>query len=181
MRSLALNQASTHRLHFRKLTENDFEAWLPYFQSEEATAYSGFDIAKAEENCKLWLENVFRRYKDNNGLMALEHKETGKLVGQCGLLKQRVDEVDEIEIGYHILPKYWRMGYAKEAAIKCKEEGFKMGISSIISIIHPDNYKSIKVAGANGMQLEKETIFREYQVKIFRIYNSTPISKNTRF
>ncbi|MFX3625823.1 MAG: GNAT family N-acetyltransferase [bacterium] len=169
--NLLLTNIQTQRLQFRKLTENDFEAWLPFFQSKEATAYSGFDITKAEENCKLWLENIFKRYQDNNGLMALEDKETGVLIGQCGLLKQRVDEVDEIEIGYHILPQYWQKGYAVEAAIKCKEEGFKMGISSIISIIHPDNYKSIKVDEHNGMVFEKETIFREHKVKIYRVKN----------
>lgn len=172
MQNLILTNTQTQRLQFSKLTVNDFEAWFPFFQSKEATAYSGFDITKAEGNCKLWMSQVFKRYEDNNGLMALVHKETNELIGQCGLLKQRVDEVDEIEIGYHVLPKFWRMGYAKEAAIKCKEEGFKMGIPSIISIIHPDNYKSIKVADANGMQFEKETRFREHQVKIYRVYNS---------
>jgi RimJ/RimL family protein N-acetyltransferase len=171
MQNLILSNIQTQRLQFRKLTENDFEAWLPFFQSTEATAYSGFDIAKAEENCKLWINQVLKRYDDNNGLMALVHKEKGVLVGQCGLLKQRVDEVDEIEIGYHILPQYWQQGYATEAAIKCKEEGFKMGLPSIISIIHPDNYKSIKVAEANGMHLEKETVFREHLVKIYRVQN----------
>ncbi len=166
-----LSGVQTERLQFRKLTKSDFTAWLPFFQSEEATTYSGFDITKAEENCKLWLENIFRRYEDNNGLMALEHKDTKVLAGQCGILKQRVDEIDEIEIGYHILPQYWQQGYATEAAIKCKEEGFKMGISSIISIIHPDNYKSIKVAEHNGMEFEKETIFRGHKVKIYRVKN----------
>lgn len=171
MQSFILTNIQTQRLLFRKLTENDFEAWLPLFQSREATAYSGFDIAKAEENCKLWMGYVYKRYEDNNGLMALVHKDTGEFIGQCGLLKQRVDEVDEIEIGYHILPQYWQQGYAKEAAIKCKEEGFKMDIPSIISIINPNNYKSIKVAERNGMELEKETIFRNQPVKIYRVYN----------
>ena len=171
MQNLILSNTQTQRLQFRKLTENNLEAFLPFFQSEEAMAYSGFDITKAEENCKTWMGYVYKRYADNNGLMTLVHKDTGEFIGQCGLLKQRVDDIDEIEIGYHILPKFWRQGYAAEAAIKCKEEGFKMGIPSIISIIHPNNYKSIKVAERNGMELEKETMFREQPVKIYRVTN----------
>lgn len=172
MQNLLLANTQTQHLNFRKLTENDFEAFLPFFQSKEATAYSGFDINQAEENCKLWMSQVHKRYEDDNGLMALNHKETDEFIGQCGLLKQRVDDIDEIEIGYHILPKYWQQGYAAEAAIKFKEEGFAMGIPSIISIINPKNYKSIKVAERNGMQLEKNTIFRDKEVSIYRVLNN---------
>lgn len=172
MQNLILSNTQSQRLQFRRLNENDFEAFLPFLQSIAANKYSGFDVTKAEENCKMWMGYVYKRYEDNNGLMALVHKDTGEFIGQCGLLKQQVDEIDEIEIGYHILPQFWRKGYAAEAAIKCKEEGFAMGIASIISIINSDNYKSIKVAERTGMQFEKNTIFRDKEVSIFRVLNN---------
>lgn len=37
---------------------------------------------------------------------ALIHKETGIFIGQCGLLKQMVDGIDELEIGYSLLPEH---------------------------------------------------------------------------
>jgi [ribosomal protein S5]-alanine N-acetyltransferase len=75
-----------------------------------------------------------------------------------------------MEIGYHLLPKFWHGGYASEAAIACKDFAFKNNLSeSLISIIHPKNIASQKVAIKNGMTLDKETSWREMKVWIFRI------------
>lgn len=170
MQNLILDGVKSQRLRFRKLVESDFEALLPFFRHKEAMHFFGYDVSDAETNCRYWIETIHNRYADNNGLMALEHKETGELIGLCGLLKQTVDGIEEIEIGYHIIPHYWGQGYAPEAAIKCNEEGFAMGIPSIISIIALGNEKSVRVAQKNGMVLEKQTTFREKPVNIYRVY-----------
>jgi RimJ/RimL family protein N-acetyltransferase len=81
-----------------------------------------------------------------------------------------VDDIQELEIGYSILPKFWNQGYATEAARKCKEHAFQNDFSdSLISIIHIKNIQSEKVARKNGMELDKKTIFKEMPVNIFRI------------
>jgi RimJ/RimL family protein N-acetyltransferase len=51
-------------------------------------------------------------------------KETGECIGDCGLIQQQINDVAEVEIGYHISKKHWRQGYASEAAQACKEYGF---------------------------------------------------------
>ncbi len=102
---------------------------------------------------------------------ALIHKETNDLVGMCGLLVQTVDRTEELEIGYSILPKYWRNGYAFEAARKCKEHAFSNNLAdSLISIIHIDNLPSQKVALKNGMKLSKTTVYKNNPVHIFRVF-----------
>lgn len=101
---------------------------------------------------------------------ALTLKASGQLVGICGLLVQTVDGIEELEIGYSILPKFWLQGYAFEAAQKCKHFAFEKGFSdSLISIIHVDNVPSQKVALKNGMFLDKTTIYRDNPVHIFRV------------
>ena len=101
---------------------------------------------------------------------ALILKETGELVGICGLLVQVVDDVEELEIGYSVLPKFWLQGYAFEAAQKCKEYAFVNKFSdSLISIIHVDNIPSQKVALKNGMYLDKTTDYKDNPVHIFRV------------
>jgi RimJ/RimL family protein N-acetyltransferase len=60
----------------------------------------------------------------------------------------------EIEVGYHLLREHWGKGYATEAARVFRNYGFETTETpSIISIIHPDNLPSQRVAIRNGMTL----------------------------
>jgi len=93
-----------------------------------------------------------------------------ELIGQCGLLLQNIDGVEELEIGYHVLPEHWGKGYAIEAARTWKDYAFKNRISpSLISMIHVDNKASRKVAEKNGMIVDKETVYKDLPVVIYRI------------
>lgn len=171
MNCLLDNQYS-ERLFFRKLVAGDYDDWLSFFRDPESALYLTKFDGSPEERCYKWIKAQFDRYYDQNGLYALVDKQTGAMVGQCGLLKQQVDGINEIEIGYHVLPQYRRMGYATEAAIRCKEFAFTNNIAdSVISIIHKDNTKSQRVAMKNNMVLEKETTFRETPVFVFRVNN----------
>jgi RimJ/RimL family protein N-acetyltransferase len=79
----------------------------------------------------------------------------------CGLLIQTVDGIEEVEIGYSVMPAFRNKGYATEAAIKCKEYAFENNLrDSLISIIAVKNLESQKVALKNNMQLEKTTMYR---------------------
>ena len=78
----------------------------------------------------------------------------------------------EVNISYGIERQYWGKGYATEAAIKCKEFAFENNFAdSIISIIHPDNTPSEKVALNNGMKLHKKVDgqFHGMPANIFQI------------
>jgi ribosomal-protein-alanine N-acetyltransferase len=176
MKSFIIEGVESNRLHFRKVALSDYDAWLPFFYNAESTKYLGTFEGTNEERCLSWINRMNWRYDNDNGLMALIDKTSGVLIGQCGLLKQTVDEVDEIEIGYHILPQYRRMGYAAEAAIFCKNYAFDNNlVESVISIIHIENTNSMAVARKNGMQLERQTIYMNKQVTIFRVTNPTTL------
>jgi len=170
-----LNGYETERLKFRLLEESDFDDWLGLFDEPESARFLGLDnLPTSRAQCEKWFELVFGRYaNDRGGMNVLINKKTKQLIGQCGLLIQEVDGIKELEIGYSILPKFWNQGYATEAARKCKEEAFLKNYSeSLISIVHVENIKSKKVAQKNGMKLDKNTIFKEMPVEIYRVYRS---------
>ncbi|MBA4746814.1 MAG: GNAT family N-acetyltransferase [Muricauda sp.] len=164
------NQAS-ERLIFRKLKASDFDDWLPFYHNPKSTRFWEGLPTDPVKACREQFNRVFERYeKDLGGMNALTSKESGELVGICGLLVQTVDNVRELEIGYSILPKYWLQGYAIEAAQKCKKYAFDNSFSdSLISIIHVDNIPSQKVAKKNGMCLDKTTTYKDNPVHIFRV------------
>jgi RimJ/RimL family protein N-acetyltransferase len=104
---------------------------------------------------------------------ALVKKDNNEFVGQCGLLIHTVDNVEELEIGYSLMPEYRGKGFALEAANKCKDYAFANDLSdSLISIIHIDNKESETVAIKNGMRLDKTTSYNNSKVNIFRINKS---------
>ena len=167
-----LNGQKTDRLIFRLLIPEDFDSWLNFFENKEAVKYFGMEkFGTPRQQCEYWFKTVQHRYdNDLGGLNVLINKETGQFIGQCGLLIQKVDGQMELEIGYSIMPKFWKQGYATEAAQKCRDYAFEKNYAeSIISIIHIDNIGSQKVAENNGMVESKKTEFREMPVKIYRI------------
>ena len=167
---LLLDGQESERLIFRKVRESDFDAWLPFHEEPESMRYFVGDPGEPIEACRNWFKKVFHRYENNlGGLNALISKETGELIGMCGLLIQTVDGMEELEIGYSMLPAQWGKGYASEAAIRCREYAVANNLSdSIISIIHIDNIGSRKVAQRNGMSLDKKTDFKGIPVDIYR-------------
>ncbi len=167
-----LDGQETKRLKFRLVQPDDFDTWISLFRDSNAGDFLGMaDLITPEEQCQRWFDICDNRYKkDLGGMNVLIDKTLNKMVGQCGLLIQDVDEIKELEVGYSILPQYQGKGYATEAAQKCRDHGFENNYSDhIISIIHIDNTKSAQVALRNGMAKWKRTTYKKMPVDIFRI------------
>lgn len=171
---LLLFGEETDRLIFRKVESSDFDTWMSFCEEKDALKY----IFSAEdqqlspkEKCEKWFDKVFHRYNNSlGGMNALIDKESGKLVGQCGLLIQTIDGVEELEIGYSLIKEFRGKGYALEAASKCKEFAIQYKLAnSLISVIIPENLSSIAVAEKNGMIREKITLQNGDLVAIYRI------------
>jgi [ribosomal protein S5]-alanine N-acetyltransferase len=168
---LLVNQDSL-RIYFRKIEITDFNAWLDFFKDPTSFDHWKEDRSEPETDCSNWYKKQFNRYATGRGGMnALIEKTTGKLIGHCGLLVQTVDGILELEVGYSLLPEFRGRGYATEAAGKCRDFAFENKFAeSLISIISLTNAPSANVALKNGMHPEKQTVYNQNEVTIFRIY-----------
>ena len=101
---------------------------------------------------------------------AVEIKSEGTLLGYCGFFHQVVDQKNEIEIGYRLHPNYWNRGLITEAAGAVRDHAFRdLKLPRVISLIHPENIASRRVAEKIGMALEKHTTFRGFPTNVFSL------------
>lgn len=124
------------------------------------------------EESLAWIEDNIRRYDEEGfGLWVVEPRGTGEFIGNVGLTIQVVDDVEEIEVGWHIIPSLWGYGYAPEAAAACRDYAFaELALPRLISIVGPNNSQSRRVAEKIGMHIEKHTVYKgEHPSVIFAI------------
>lgn len=166
-----LEDQETTRIRFRKIQRTDFDFWLPFFKDPTSFLHWKQELEPPEVECEKWYDNQFKRFEEGRGGMnALIEKESNTLVGHCGLLVQTVDGKSELEIAYSLLPQFRSFGYATEAARKCRDYAFENNLStSLISIISITNKASENVAIKNGMVAEKQTVYKQNDVTIFRM------------
>ncbi|MEY3053116.1 MAG: hypothetical protein RLY31_2901 [Bacteroidota bacterium] len=163
----------TDRLRLRPLTLQDKEPLMAFFDDPVAMAYLPMH-EEPDQFADWWLQRQLRRYESTgHGLLAVELRSTGTLVGQCGLIMQFVDGIPKLEIGYHLIRQYWGQGYATEAAMACRDYCFTKELAeTLISLIDAGNSRSVAVATRNGMTFWKDTVFKGLPVQVYRIRRS---------
>ncbi len=163
----------TKRLSLREMTPHDADDLLEVLSDPETMQFYPqlFDYKMTQA----WIERNIQRYAQYGfGLWAVIFKENGNLlIGDCGLVVQEVDGIEEIEIGYHIRRDLWGKGLATEAAQACRYFGFgQLGFDKLISLINPANIASRRVAEKNGMKLIKEIEWRNQPTCVYAIERS---------
>lgn len=146
----------TPRLIIREYVQEDFEGLRAIICDAETMKY--YPRPYDENGVTRWLNWCIKSYADNGfGLWALELKETGEFIGDCGISLQNIDGEILHEIGYHINKRFWRRGYAKEACATVKEWFFEnTDCDRVYSYMNKENVASYSTARANGMRLIKE-------------------------
>lgn len=146
----------TGRLYLREMKQEDFEALHEILSDPETMQHypAPFD-AERTHNWISWNQENYRKY--GFGLWAVVLKETGTLIGDCGITIQNIAGELLPEIGYHIHKKYWRNGFGKEAARAVRDWAFEnTGYDTLYSYMKYTNIASYSTAIANGMRKIKE-------------------------
>ena len=146
--------AETERLLLREMIPDDLEVLCGIMCDQQAME-AAYVTAFTAEEVAAWLQRHLKRYETLGfGLWAVILKQTGQMIGQCGLTMQSWNDQEILEIGYLFQRAHWHRGYATEAARACMDYAFSvLGASAVYSVIPAAHYASRAVAVRNGMQI----------------------------
>lgn len=146
----------TERLFLREMTMDDFDSLYAVLADPEIMQHYPYSFD--EERVRSWIERNMKRYTDDGfGLWAVCLKDTGEMIGDCGLTLQNIEGQMLPEIGYHIRRDQQRKGYAKEAAAAVRDWAFQnTEYPALYSYCKYTNVGSFKTAESIGMHFEKE-------------------------
>ena len=159
----------TSRLSLRSFREEDIKRFAELMANRDFMRFSLGPYRREQT------QSVLQKFLSWNqaGLpsqFAVIFRGNNELIGYCGFLHQKVDGRNEIEIGYRLHPDYWNRGLASEAAQVVRDHAFRdLNLPKVISLIHPDNIASRRVAEKNGMKIERKTVFRGFPTLVFAI------------
>ena len=160
----------TERLFLREMKESDFDALYKVLADSDIMQHYPYTF---DENRVIkWIQRNIERYRIFGfGLWAVCLKETGEMIGDCGITLQLIDGQIKPEIGYHIRADKQRNGYAKEAAIAVRDWTFNNTPFQIVySYMKYTNEPSVKTAISYGCKQVDEYKDDENEItKVFAI------------
>jgi ribosomal-protein-alanine N-acetyltransferase len=157
----------TERLILRPMLETDIDALHLIFTDPIVMASFGGELLNREQ-MQRWLQrNLDHQNQYGYGLFSVILKESGELIGDCGLEQMEVEGVQVAELGYDFRSDYWNQGYATEAACVVRDYAFNiLKLPQLISLIRVGNLASKRVAEKVGMAFASE--FTRYGIQYWQ-------------
>ncbi len=146
----------TERLLIRQLTFDDADFIIELLNDPSFIQNIGDRKVRTVEDAQAYVLNgpVASYAKNGFGLSLVILKATGESIGMCGLIKR--DALEDVDIGYAYLPRYWSKGYAIEVALAMKTYAKEtVQLKRLVAIVDPANTGSIRVLEKLGMKFEK--------------------------
>jgi RimJ/RimL family protein N-acetyltransferase len=158
----------TPRLILRSFRQKDVDAMAQLFANPDFMRFS-LGVFNTRERTIAFIEKVTGW--DHAGIpsqFAVVPRGENAIIGYCGFFYHPEHGIEDIEIGYRLNPDYWNRGLITEAARAVRDHGFRdCKLSRVISLIHPENIPSRRVAEKNGMKVEKEITFRGFPTLVY--------------
>jgi ribosomal-protein-alanine N-acetyltransferase len=169
------------RLILRRIAPADLPFFTRIHLIADVVRYTGHGRPRSAEETKDWLQATLTSYEQLElGQLAVERKSDGVLLGRCGLSDLVIEAnaaagtiprawfgraqapaglavLEERELGYTFDTAQWGHGYATEAA-QCVFAYARdtLRLERVISVIHADNVRSLKVAQRSALRREGE-------------------------
>lgn len=160
----------TDRLLVRPLTQNDLPALAEMLGDPEVMKYSVRGVCDKAET-RSFIDWCLECYSSHGmGPWGLVDKNSGDLLGFCGMGPETVAGIEEINLGYRLATKYWNRGFATEAveAVLAYAFGHKLA-ASVVVIIEPEHLASVRVCEKAGFGHYTSLEFHHRPVRVYRM------------
>ncbi len=171
----------TDRLRLRRLSIDDAEFVLRLLNEPSFIQNIGDRGVRTNDDARAYiLKGPIASYeKFGFGLWLVETKPAAIPIGICGLLKREV--LDDVDIGYALLPEFCSQGYAFEAASAVMSYAREMlALKRVVAVTNADNQSSIRLLEKMGFEYERMIRLAEDapEIKLFAAdatHSSRPI------
>lgn len=167
----------TNRLRGERIRESHWKLWLDMgFDAEVMATLGGtWNQEKAQEkirwNCEQWECN-------GHGQWMFFNKQTGVFVGRGGIRKVIVNDKEEVELGYALMPEFWGRSLAVEIGKKSLSIAFdNFCYPSVVCYTLVDNKRSQSVMQKIGFVFEGNIIHASSPHVLYRFKNPKCIAK----
>jgi RimJ/RimL family protein N-acetyltransferase len=163
---------TTPRLRLRAFRADDLDPYAGYCADERFMQYlmAGRPISREEAWANMasilghW---ALRGY----GVFALERRDDGAMIGFSGLLNPL--GWPGLEVCWGLGPVHWGQGFATEAVEAVIDWAFARDeVDELISLIHPDNTRSMALAERVGETLRDEIAFKGKRLRVYHMRRS---------
>lgn len=146
----------TKRLRLRPPRKSDIDDYAALNADPEVVRYFGAGTEGPWDRGRSWRHLAFligHWQLADCGTWAMEKRDTAELVGVVGFSEPA--DWPGFELAWMLARRWWGNGYATEAARAALDYAFNMWKRDrVISLIHPANVASIRVAERIGERLE---------------------------
>jgi RimJ/RimL family protein N-acetyltransferase len=162
-------ELQTPRLILRSFREEDVDAMAQLFANPNFMRFSLGAFTERKETVD-FIDKVMGWDRANMpSQFAVTLRDELPVLGYCGF-HHHPEVPGEIEIGYRLHPDCWNRGFISEAARAVRDHAFTdLKLPRVISLIHPENIPSRRVAEKNGMKVEREITFRGFPTLVYAI------------
>lgn len=166
MQGVNTPQIRTSRLLLRELRESDFDDYAAMCADPEVMEYLGGTPMSASDAWRHMAMLMGHWALLGFGTWAVEESATGAFVGRIGL--HYPHGWPERELGWTLARGYWGRGLAAEGCRAVLQYVFgTLGWERLISLIDPENSRSIALAERLGARPEGETEVLEHKVIVY--------------
>jgi RimJ/RimL family protein N-acetyltransferase len=165
----------TERLVLRKPRLEDAADLAVAYADPQTMRYIGDGSTATRDEVEQGIAQWLERWKSwGLSLCSLERREDGRVVGRAGFLRWDPETWEvggtETEIGWLLAREHWGHGYATEAALALRDWAFAdRGLTRLISLIHPDNLPSIRLAERAGERYERDVEVRGHPTRLYSL------------
>jgi uncharacterized protein (DUF3820 family)/RimJ/RimL family protein N-acetyltransferase len=144
----------TQRLRLRRFTQQDQKFIYTLLNTHTWIAFIGDKNIRALDDAAKYIDTLLAGYKTHGfGLWCVDEIHTGKSIGMCGLVQR--DYLDDVDIGFAMLPDYAGVGLGFEAAsATLRYANQQLGLNTVVAITDEKNQPSIGLLNKIGLHFD---------------------------